>query len=158
MKKLLFLISLSAIFFLGCGGKSNVGANIQQEQAIVSTQKARVEAQDKSTLLVMATYLNNMQKYFDNTTDMIVLSYYYSPSSSQIKSDLGKPIVKLNRESIEIVELENDNELLKDVPINNKWSKYYLARSKQKEEDDTLNLTVEIYPFPLVSLELIKEL
>jgi hypothetical protein len=146
------------MFFLGCSSKSDINANIQQEQAIVSTQKARVEIEDKSTLLLMATYLNNMQKYSDNAADMIVFSYYYSPSSPQTELNLDKPTVKLNKTSIEAVELENSNELLKDVPVNNKWSKYYLVLFQQKTQNNTLNLTVEIYPFPSVSLELSKEL
>jgi hypothetical protein len=156
VKKFFFLISLAVIFFSGCSGKNNINANIRQEQAIVSTQKAIVKAADESILFLMATYFNNMQKYSDSKMDMIIFSYYYSPSSPQTKLDLGKPAVKLNGISIEAVELENDNELLKDVPINNVWNRYYLVTRKVNNE--TLRLNIEIYPFPSALLELSKEL
>jgi NhaP-type Na+/H+ and K+/H+ antiporter len=157
VKKLPFLIFFLTTFFLGCADKGNINSNIQQEQAIVSTQKVRIEAEDKSTILFVATYLNNMQKYFASENEMIILSSYYSPISDESKLDLRELKIKINDKSAEVVELENSDELLKDVPINNIWSKHYLILSK-KEDSDTLKLTVEIYPFPSVSLMLPKEI
>ncbi|MDR0579781.1 MAG: hypothetical protein LBG21_04185 [Campylobacteraceae bacterium] len=156
MKKFSLFLLLS-IFFLGCSNKSGIHANIKQEQAIVSTQKAKVSAEDNSTMLLMATYLNNIQKYSNSKKEMIILSYYYSSFSSETKS-LGEFAAKLNDKNIEIIKLENGDELLKDIPINNTWSKHYLLLSTQQETTNILKLTVEIYPFPPVLLELSKEL
>jgi hypothetical protein len=156
VKKLFFLISLSTIFFLGCSNKSYIDVNTQQEQAIVSTQKTKVEIEDNSALLFMATYLNNMEKYSGNQTGMIVLSYYYSPSLPEIRLVLDKPMIKVNGESVEVLELENNNEMLEDVPVNNKWSRYFLVLF-EKKAGDILNVTAEIYPFPQALLMLPKE-
>ncbi|MDR2342412.1 MAG: hypothetical protein LBD84_05175 [Campylobacteraceae bacterium] len=155
MKKLPFFLILS-IFFLGCNSKGDIYTNIKQEQAIASTQKVKISLDDNSTLFFIATYLNNMQKYSDSKMEMIVLSYYYSSFSSETKS-LGELTAKLNGKNIEITKLENSNELLKDIPINNTWSKHYLLLSP-KETTNILKLTVEIYPFPSALLELTKEL
>jgi hypothetical protein len=148
---------LLSVFFLGCGGKSGIYTNAQKEQAIVSTQKTRIAIDDNSTIFLMATYLNNMQKYSANETEMIILSYYHSLSLPDIKSDLSKPAVKLNNKNVEVIELENSDELLKDIPFNNAWNKHYLLLSKQ-ENSNILKLVIEIYPFPSALLELTKEL
>jgi NhaP-type Na+/H+ and K+/H+ antiporter len=156
VKKLHLFLFLS-VFFLGCGNKNDIYANIQQEQAIVNTQKVRIEGEDKSTLLLTVTYLNNMQKYFGSKTEMIVLSSYYSSFSSEMDSNLKKPAVKINGKDVGIIELDNDNELLQNIPVRNMWSKHYLVLS-EKEANNILKLTVEIYPFLPVLLELSKEI
>lgn len=136
---------------MGCGDKSGVNINAQTQQAIVSTKKVRVEAQDRTALLLTATYMNNIKKYSKEERDIIILSSYYSPSTDDM------PNVTLNGKTVEILQIDSDNDILKDLPSRNIWSRYYKIET-DKDKKDTLLLTVEIRPFPQVLLELSKEL
>jgi hypothetical protein len=149
-KKICFIFGF-VLFFVGCGDKSGVNINAQTQQAIVSTKKVRVEAQDRTALLLTATYMNNIKKYSKEERDIIILSSYYSPSTDDM------PNVTLNGKTVEILQIDSDNDILKDLPSRNIWSRYYKIET-DKDKKDTLLLTVEIRPFPQVLLELSKEL
>lgn len=129
--------------------------NIQMQQAVVSTQKSIVKNADKSRLLLSATYMNNIKKYSSSEFDIVILGLYCS-FEGEGEIDLPKPKVEVDGKLVEIEELENDNDILKDLPNFNIWSKYYLI-SAQKSAAQFFNVTAEIYPFPKASLALPKE-
>lgn len=126
------------------------------ENSITSTQKARVKIDDSTTVLVTATYLNNLEKYENSTVDVIALSIYFSTNEGNKKNE-ELPKVWINSEVASIMKLNKDDEVIKYVPTTNSWSEYYLVMGKKDVDLEKLKFTVEIRPSIQVSLILQKD-
>lgn len=157
MKLFVSILVLILFIFTGCGANKyqNIEAS-EKEQAVISTQKARLKLEDNSTLLIMATYLNNLDKFSDKNQDTIVLSIYFSPTKENNQT-IGFPYVFINDSEAYVVELQKDDEIMQYLPSTNSWSKYYLVAGKKDVDFNRLRLGVEIYPFSKVELTLQKD-
>ncbi|MDR1007451.1 MAG: hypothetical protein LBL65_02650 [Campylobacteraceae bacterium] len=120
------------------------------EQAIINTQKARLVIEDNSTLLISATYLNNIKKYSKNEFDTIAISFYYSKKGDI--EQLGEPKIMIGQRAAIPTKLSEDNEIIEYLPFRVAWNKYFLVSAPKSNEDDYINLFVEIYPFEQVLL------
>jgi hypothetical protein len=147
----IFLLLVIAALFCGCVSKQN-GENINIKQSIINTQKARLALHDGSTLLISATYLNNIKKYSESGLDMAALVFYYSKKGN---IDIGEPNITINLKPSLVKEFSEHDEIAQYLPVKNTWSKYFLATAP-KDEEDYLNLFVEIYPFERVLLRFPK--
>lgn len=157
MKKSIFAILLGFIIFSGCSNKQNNSLNIIHENAISSTQKARVGIEDKSSILITATYLNNLKYYLKNENELIVFGIYHS-DKSQNGTNLGKLEVFINGKSADIQELVISDEMISFLPSSNSWNKYYLASiPKEKENIKELFTSILIYPFPVALITFQKD-
>ncbi|MFV0481566.1 MAG: hypothetical protein ACK5LP_06245 [Campylobacteraceae bacterium] len=158
MNKNIIVFMVTLFVFFGCSSK-NKEVLIKQsefEQSVISTQKARLVLADKSTLLVMATYLNNLGKYKENKTDTIALSLYYSPSGEDNRT-LDFPKVFIDNEEATVIELEKNDEVINYLPTTNSWSEYYLVMGKKNVDFKKLSVSVEVSPFSRAELTLQKD-
>jgi hypothetical protein len=144
---------VSFALFFGCASKES-SESMSIEQTIINTQKARLVLEDNSTLLISATYLNNIKKYSANELDTVVLIVYYSKNGDV---EIKEPNITFGTKTAHVATLSTDDEIIKYLPIQNKWSRYFLA-SVPKTSEDYLNLSVEIYPFEKVLLRFQKDL
>jgi hypothetical protein len=149
------MCAVSLTFLFGCAAKEN-GENMSVEQAIINTQKARLITENNSTLLISATYLNNIKKYSENELDIIAISFYYSKKGDI--EQLGEPKVAIGQKAAAATELSEDDEIIEYLPFRAAWSKYFLVSAPKSQEEDYINLFVEIYPFQQVLLRFSKAL
>ncbi|MDR0666496.1 MAG: hypothetical protein LBF71_03700 [Campylobacteraceae bacterium] len=126
------------------------------EQAIINTQKARLTTEDNSTLLISATYLNNIKKYSENEFDTIVISFYHSQKGDIER--LGEPKIAIGQKSAILTKLSKDDEMMEYLPFHAAWNEYFLVSAPKSNEESHVNLFVEIYPFGQVLLRFPKAL
>jgi hypothetical protein len=141
------------MLFFGCASKENI-ENMSIKQAIINTQKAFLSLDDNSTLLLNATYLNNIKKYSANEFDTVILSVYYSKNGNM---EIGSPNVIFGGKSLHVTPLLEDDEIVKYLPVQNRWSRYFIANIP-KTDEAYLNFFVKIYPFETVALRFQKAL
>ncbi|MDR2636092.1 MAG: hypothetical protein LBC08_04600 [Campylobacteraceae bacterium] len=151
----ILICAVGFVFLFGCAAKEN-GENMSIQQAIINTQKARLAIRDNSTLLISATYLNNIKKYSENELDMIAISFFYSKKGDI--EQLGEPKITIGQKAVIPTQLSEDDEIVKYLPFRAAWNKYFLASAPKSNEDGFVSLSVEIYPFERVLLRLPKAL
>ena len=158
MRKIIFFSIIFTIFLFGCSVHKNRydEKRNELENSITSTQKARVTLKDNSTLLVMVTYLNNLEKFEKNKVDTIALSLYFSDDTKN-KSYDELPKVWINDEEASVMKLEKNDEVIQFLPSVNSWSNYYLIMGKKDVDLEKLRLNVEIYPSVQALLTLQKD-
>ncbi|MDR2081821.1 MAG: hypothetical protein LBP54_08065 [Campylobacteraceae bacterium] len=149
----IFLFIFISALFCGCASK-NSDENITIKQSIINTQKARLTLHDNSTLLISATYLNNIKKYSENEFNMIALAFYYSKKGS---INIGEPNITVNLKAAHAKELSENDEMVQYLPVKNPWSRYFLINAP-KDNENFITLFVEIYPFERVLLRFPKAL
>lgn len=130
MKKLLFLF---ALFFLSCADKKTYVHNPQKNELLAFTQKYEYIKSNENRFVVVGTYLNPIlfKNEFSAPSENFILLLY--PDSLLFDEES----VKINGkdEDIQIKELQEDDELVKDLPINVPWGKYYLITSPAQKAD-----------------------
>jgi hypothetical protein len=149
----ILMCAMSFAFLVGCAAKES-SRNMSIEQAIINTQKVRLATEDNSTLLISATYLNNIKKYSKNEFDTIAISFYYS-QKGDIKK-FGEPKITIGQRAVTQIKLSEDDEIMEYLPFRAAWNEYFLVSAPKSNEEGYINLFVEIYPFGQVSLKFPK--
>lgn len=158
MRKITLFYIFIVLVLSGCGFQKNRynEQRNEMESSIISTQNARVVLDDNTTALIMVTYLNNLERYEQNSVDTIALSVYFS-NQDKGKEAYDIPKVMIDEENATVIQISQDDDIVKYLPTVNKWSRYYLVMGKKDVDFERIRLNVEIYPSVQALLTLQKD-
>lgn len=144
MKKILISTSLvSAFLFSGCSGNHAL-VNFKKDQfnanALQYTKKSDITVQNNPKVLFFATYLNSVEKKYDNDTENFLVGIYFVNGEGKDFKNNGYRLVLNDNEMLEeYTEIPADDEFVKNLPLKNPWAKYYMIKF-DKVEDYKLKL------------------
>lgn len=129
------------IIFSGCSSYSSTkyfGKDDFYLKALQETKKADIVVNNEVNSIFTATYLNRVDKKYDNEFKNFIISLY-----STTNNKIENPIFILNDEInyINIEKIEKDSELIKSIPLKNSWSNYYFVKFKVENSIKKLKLT-----------------
>lgn len=133
MNKILIPLWVTVFLLLGCSSKTNKHTsqtNILQEQALTNTQKTTLRDESEVTIFFLTTHISGIDHYLIETDkiEKFIVSAYIPTQRSEIKYE--DIFFKINKkEPISIRELQNDDELLRLLPVSNPWGRYYLVKA-----------------------------
>lgn len=147
MKRLWIWVAL-ALLLSGCGRSAffTFTGSTTYAEALPHTQRAEISDRFESKALVSATYLNAVypgnRDYADSETFFVGL--YIDKDFEGAKAGLNNPLYTFTLNAIGYESAEpvaKDDELLKLMPLVNRWSRYYIVRfPKQGGDKLTLRL------------------
>ena len=157
-----FLSFVLTFFIFGCAKVTinDLDRTKAQELSIVNTRKGELSNQNNK-IFILATYLNPIKtSEIDSSKEVFLVSIYLSKKNDKSRTD-NNPFygIRLNNTILmdDIKLLGKNSQLLKLIPIKNRWSKYYLLKFP-KQKTKTLKLTFENKQHKKVNLTFSKEL
>ena len=151
MKKTVFFI-VAAALLIGCGRSAffDFTSSATYAKALPYTKRGEITDQFESRALISASYLNAIypddKKYAAQDTFLIGL--YIANDFDKSKSGINNPFYKLtlNKQPYSKAELlDKNSELIKLMPLINRWSKYYIVAFDKNESFSKLTLELA-YP------------
>lgn len=142
------VVNLKNIFILlcflfgGCGFyKDSFKPEVLAEKKILSSRKAEIIKDNKVSMVVIATYLNNVNPYIYNTREYFLIEVF---------SELDIPLIDYMHFSITNNEFflwmreVNKDEFDNIINTSNKWSKLFLVAFSDIDEYDEKNLKLNM--------------
>ena len=135
-----FLISLglsSTLFFSACSSYSITKYFDKDEfylKSLQETKKSDILINNEVKAIFTATYLNRVDKKFDDNSLNFIVSIYEVEKSESFEIELNE------RKYKELTKIPNDSELIKSIPLKNSWATYYFVKFDKNEEDKSLSL------------------
>jgi hypothetical protein len=144
MYKILFLIFIS-LFFVSCSSKNNAFKYFEKDEietkGVQYTKKTDILKGDEVDVIVLATYLNKVDKKISETNeDLFLVSVYFTNKESQDISENNYSFFLNGESPLSVQKVEKDNENFKSLMLKNSWGNYYLLKFNTKEVYN-LNLT-----------------
>lgn len=133
MKKILISTSLvSAFIFSGCSSNHAL-INFKKDQfnanALQYTKKADIIVKDSPKVLFFATYLNSVEKKFDDDKENFLVGVYFVNEEKQDFFEKGYRIVLNGNEMLEeYTKVPAKDAFVKNLPLKNPWAKYYFIK------------------------------
>ncbi len=119
--------------------------------ALQYTKKSDIVKGDEVAAIFTATYLNEVEKKYDDNYENFIVSIYVA-NDKETKT----PIITIDKQSytekeldeeisyeesyIEIKEIEKESKLIESIPLKNSWAKYYLIKFNKNEDLDSFIL------------------
>ncbi len=133
---------LLAVFFSGCSDKiykEFMKEDRLYEQSLLYTQKGEIVSSLETKSVIVATYLNKLdKKYANKDKEYFIIALYnekeFGDKEEGLESKNCLVYLKDGRKPLFIKELKKDDEILKYIPVHSGWFKYYLISFKAKEE------------------------
>lgn len=123
--------------------------------ALQYTKKTDIVKDEEVVALFTATYLNEVEKKYDDNYENFIVSVYVANNK---KSET--PIITIDKNSytedeldekisyeknyIEIKEIAKESKLIESIPLKNPWAKYYLIKFDKNEDLDTFILRYKL--------------
>lgn len=144
MYKILFLIFIS-LFFVSCSSKNNAFKYFEKDEietkGVQYTKKTDILKGDEVDVIVLATYLNKVDKKISETNeDLFLVSVYFTNKESQDISENNYSFFLNGESPLSVQKVEKDNQNFKSLMLKNSWGNYYLLKFNTKEVYN-LNLT-----------------
>lgn len=145
MYKVLFLLFIS-LFFDSCSEKNNAFKYFDKDDAetkgIQHTKKTDILKGNEVDVILMATYLNKVDKNISNTgEELFLVSVYFTNKDSQNIVDNNYSFTLNGIEPTSVEKVEKDNESFKSLMLKNSWGNYYLVKFNSQ---DVYNLRIEL--------------
>ena len=125
------IISSILIVFL-FNGCYSTGLKIFHKDAIFEkgfqyTKKADLVQNHQVKLMMIATYLNPVDKKYKDNRENLIVGIYFSNSDVDEKNYIkrGYDFNITNAQDIQIKKLSRDDKLLVNLPLKNSWADYY---------------------------------
>lgn len=135
-----FLVSLgliSTLFFTACSSYSITKYFKKDEfylKALQETKKSDILEKNEVKAIFTATYLNRVNKKFNDGFENFIVSIYEVNKSNQVDIELN------DKKYLEIDKIAPNSELIKSIPLKNSWATYYLVKFSKDEDIDKLIL------------------
>ena len=144
MYKILLLLFIS-LFFVSCSSKNNAFKYFEKDEietkGVQYTKKTDILKGDEVDVIVLATYLNKVDKKISETNeDLFLVLVYFTNKESQDISDNNYSFFLNGESPLSVQKVEKDNENFKSLMLKNSWGNYYLLKFNAKEVYN-LNLT-----------------
>jgi PBP1b-binding outer membrane lipoprotein LpoB len=145
MYKVLFLLFIS-LFFVSCSEKNNAFKYFDKDdvetKAVQYTKKTDILKGNEVDVILMATYLNKVDKNISNTgEELFLVSVYFTNKDSQNIVDNNYSFTLNGIEPTSVEKVEKDNESFKSLMLKNSWGNYYLVKFNSQ---DVYNLRIEL--------------
>ena len=132
MYKILFLIFIS-LFFVSCSSKNNAFKYFEKDEietkGVQYTKKTDILKGDEVDVIVLATYLNKVDKKISETNeDLFLVLVYFTNKESQDISDNNYSFFLNGESPLSVQKVEKDNENFKSLMLKNSWGNYYLVK------------------------------
>lgn len=155
MKKNFILLGLcSSLVFTGCSSYSITkyfNKNDLYLKSVQYTEKVDVIEKNEVKALLTATYLNVVDKKYDDENQNFIVGIYIVNNKND--NNLLNSIFTLNeKDSIEIKELDKNHEMNGNIPLKNNWAKYYLIKFNKNEKINDLKLEYKYANFQQVNV------
>ncbi len=126
------LIAVLAVFITGCSQKENKLTNGKEPiyaQHLKYTKVLKVMEGEDVKILATATYLNSVQKKWDDGKQNFVVSVYYPMGEpKEFKFSLNET------DPLSIRKIEKEEQLYKNIAMRNNWIDYYLYSFESPRE------------------------
>ncbi len=144
MHKILFLLIVS-LFFVSCSAKNNAFRYFEKDEVetkgVQYTKKTDILKGDEVEVIILATYLNKVDKKISETNeDLFLVSVYFTNKESQDIFENNYSFFLNGETPVSVQKIEKDNENFKSLMLKNSWGNYYLIKFSTKDVYD-LNLT-----------------
>ena len=144
MYKILFLIFIS-LFFVSCSSKNNAFKYFEKDEietkGVQYTKKTDILKGDEVDVIVLATYLNKVDKKISETNeDLFLVLVYFTNKESQDISDNNYSFFLNGESPLSVQKVEKDNENFKSLMLKNHWGNYYLVKFDSLENLTNLRL------------------
>lgn len=126
------------LLFTGCGRSAFFGftSSSVYNDSLSHTKKLEINDKFESKLLLTATYLSAVypEKYGENESFLIGL--YITDDFKDEKAGINNPNFKITLNSepfLGATELDKEDQILKQMPLINRWSRYYIVDFEHNE-------------------------
>lgn len=137
------IIALLVLFLTSCENKMLNQLNKRQDfyANLQQTQKITLSQDDETKAMLSITYLHSKEylKYQSSKTqkeegEKFIVGIFFEDTNSSLSMDLNNDYsVRLGRKHPkDIKELSINDDILKNIPMVNNWSKYYLVTFAHK--------------------------
>ncbi len=132
MYKILFLIFIS-LFFVSCSSKNNAFKYFEKDEietkGVQYTKKTDILKGDEVDVIVLATYLNKVDKKISETNeDLFLVSVYFTNKESQDISENNYSFFLNGESPLSVQKVEKDNENFKSLMLKNSWGTTYFVK------------------------------
>lgn len=144
MYKVLFLLVVS-LFFVSCSEKNNAFKYFDKDdietKGVQYTKKTDILKDDEVDVILLATYLNKVDKKISETNEeLFLVSVYFTNKEAQDIFENNYSFFLNGENPLSVQKIERDNENFKGLMLKNSWGNYYLIKFSAKEVYN-LNLT-----------------
>lgn len=139
----------STLFVTGCGRPAFLvfDRNSAYQEALVHTREGEVRNYFETKALITATYMNPLDGERFKDGEFFFVGLYIDDDFEGEKGGLNNPFFRLSLNGegpLEYYEVEEEDPMLKTMPLVNRWSRYYVVRFPRVEgEAMTLTLVHE---------------
>lgn len=142
---LLAFISFLIILLSGCSSYKAMKHFNQDDlltKAVQNSKKINLIHNNEVNAIINLTYLNAVDKEFDTNTQNFMIGLYII--DVKYKNEFKKPylITMNNNKALDIKKIEKNHKMYTNIPIKNKWAKYYIVSFKKEKKD--INLEIDI--------------
>ena len=144
----LFLAAAAAstLFVTGCGRPAFLvfDRNSAYQEALGFTREGEVRNYFETKALVTATYMNPLDGERFKDGEFFFVGLYIDDDFEGEKGGLNNPFFRLTLNGeipLEYYEVEEEDPMLKTMPLVNRWSRYYVVRFPETAEG-ALTLTL----------------
>ncbi|MCK9336658.1 MAG: hypothetical protein M0P43_02380 [Arcobacteraceae bacterium] len=130
------------IFISGCAKKESVfiTENKIYSVALQHTKKSDIVKSLQTKLIFIGTYLNYVDKSYDDENHNFLVSVYIPDQNSTQKSD--DYVIFYGCETVELLPLEETEMIYNNIPLKNHWAKYYRIKIP-KDNQEFIKLDLE---------------
>lgn len=142
------IILLLSFLLTGCNGRSaffDFTGSATYAEALPHTKRGEIADRFESKALISASHLNAI--YPDNASYVInetfFIGLYIANDFSKDKAGINNPLYELTldgKKYLSVKEVDKESDLLKLMPLINRWSRYYIVRF-EKTNAPKLTLT-----------------
>lgn len=159
MNKLLSIILFTFLILLsGCSSYSITKYFDKDDfylNALQYTKKAYIIKGEEVVAIFTATYLNEVEKKYDDNYENFIISVYVAnnkkseiPSitidkTSYTENELDEQI-SYEKAYIDIKEIKKESKIIESIPLKNPWAKYYLIKFDKNDDLDNFLLRYEL--------------
>ncbi|MDR3347373.1 MAG: hypothetical protein LBN32_02030 [Helicobacteraceae bacterium] len=142
MKELFLATMIMAAVLAGCGGRSaffDFTGSAAYAEAIAHTKSGAITDRFESKALLSASYLNAIYPNRYSGDETFLVGLYITNDFQREKSGINNPMYSLalnDRKYIGVETVDKNDDLLKLMPMINRWSKYYIVRFEPSEKLD----------------------
>ena len=137
-------LTLNILIILSFASCYSTGLKIFHKDAIFEkgfqyTKKADLVQDHQVKLMMIATYLNPVDKKYQDDRENLIIGIYFSDSDIDNKSytQRGFDFNITNAQDIKINKLASDDKLLVNLPLKNSWADYYRLSYKHDDTNET---------------------
>jgi len=142
--KYVLLLFIAIFVFIGCSNKKQdvfITDNKIYSVALQHTKKIDIIESFGSKAIFTVTYLNDVNEIYDDGNHNFLVGVYIA--DKHFKDEKIKYIILNNGLELELRQLNENDLMFGNIPLENKWADYHLV-SVPKEEQNSVTLELDV--------------